>query len=149
MGLTIRPGGGEDLYSLMRLGKMFCEASPFAKYCDERQMRTSIYRMLSMETTCCFVAETTDEVVGLIMGIVVPLWFNQDALCASELAWFVDPAHRGTAGIRLLEAFEEWADEQGAVIVSLSQLHSVTPALHKLLGRRGYELTESTYAKVE
>ena len=55
-----------------------------------------------------------------------------------EHGWFA----RDRSGMRLLRAFEEWAAEQGAVMVKMS-----TGAVGPYLGRLGYTMTEKTWVK--
>jgi len=147
MALIIREATGDDMPGLVRLGKQFAEVSPYAPYYDEMQLISAVYRLLSMETACCFVAQDGNHIVGFIYGISSTLWFNQFVPYVAELAWWVDPKHRGTAGPRLLKQLEQWASERGAVILSLSQLDTLGTDLQPMMSRRGYTKAESTYYK--
>lgn len=147
MALIIREATGDDMPALVRLGKQFAEVSPYAEYYDEMQLVSAIYRLLSMETAACFVAQKGNHIVGFIYGIASTLWFNQFVPYVAELAWWVDPKYRGTTGHRLLASLEQWASEKGAVILSLSQLDTLDTNLQPMLERRGYRKTESTLTK--
>ena len=74
---------------------------------------------------------------GFIAGSMQPTIINP-ARVAMEHGWFA----RDRSGIRLLRAFEEWAGEQGAVMVKMS-----TGAVGPDLGRLGYTMTEKTWVK--
>jgi GNAT superfamily N-acetyltransferase len=69
---------------------------------------------------------------------------------AVELAWWVDPAYRGMAGIRLMQAFENEAKRRGLKYVAMSDLvmngRDETPAA-RILGIMGYTLTERMHSK--
>jgi GNAT superfamily N-acetyltransferase len=66
---------------------------------------------------------------------------------AEELAWWVEPAHRGSSiGPRLLAAAEAWCVQN-----KLGVLKMVAPAASDVGAfyvRRGYTLVESVYQKV-
>lgn len=61
-----------------------------------------------------FVAEQDGRIVGLLAAFVIEDFFGHDKV-AGELALYVLPEARGgTAGARLLRAFEAWGKAQGA-----------------------------------
>lgn len=102
-----------------------------------------------MQTGIVLVATIDHEIVGGIVGAVAPLWFNPTIRIASELSWWVSEEHRGgTVGVKLLWAFEAWAKEQGAAVVSMSDLviGGEMPA-GRLLEKLGYVATERTHIK--
>lgn len=74
---------------------------------------------------------------GFIAGSMQPTIINP-ARVAMEHGWFA----RDRSGMRLLRAFEEWAAEQGAVMVKMS-----TGAVGPDLGRLGYTMTEQNWVK--
>lgn len=74
---------------------------------------------------------------GFIAGSMQPTIINP-ARVAMEHGWFA----RDRSGMRLLLAFEEWAAEQGAVMVKMS-----TGAVGPDLGRLGYTMTEQNWVK--
>jgi GNAT superfamily N-acetyltransferase len=79
-----------------------------------------------------------DELNGAIGGVVSPDACGGD-LMATELFWFVFPGKRGSTGIRLLRAFEDWAKENGAERIRMSA-RSERPI--NLLERVGYRREE-------
>lgn len=96
-----------------------------------------------------FVAIATDNgtPVGLIAGTVSPHPFNPDLSMATELWWWVTPVERGTrAGAMLLTAFDEWADDSGADLVSFT-LEADSPVRDRTLERRGYRLMEKQFVR--
>ena len=74
---------------------------------------------------------------GFIAGSLQPTIINP-ARVAMEHGWFA----RDRSGLRLLRAFEVWAAEQGATMVSLS-----TGRGGPDLGRLGYVMTEQNWVR--
>lgn len=97
-----------------------------------------------MDTQLVLVADTNGEPVGLIAGALAPHPFNPDITVATELWWFVSPAHRGSrAGLALLDAYDAWASEH-ADIKGMT-LEATSPVNPRVLLKRGYVLAESQY----
>lgn len=70
-------------------------------------------------------AEQDGQLIGFISGIVSQYFFSE-RIKAADLGFFVVPAHRGTsAAIRLISAFEKWADEMGVSEIYLGQTTAV------------------------
>lgn len=90
-----------------------------------------------------------NEVIGGLGGAITPD-LNDGRLCAQELFWFVDPAHRGGSGsVRLVRAFEEWAQSKGAVEVRMVRLLTAgdSERLDAFYTARGYGRLEIHYWK--
>jgi|TARA_R100000479_G_C6303986_1_gene171394 GNAT superfamily N-acetyltransferase len=87
----------------------------------------------------CFVAEDI-QVVGMIVGFVAPHYFTQ-ATIAADLLCYVTPEKRGgTYGFRLIKAFEQWAYEQGASMVTLGITTGInTERTARLYEKLGYK----------
>jgi hypothetical protein len=69
-----------------------------------------------------------------------PVWL------ARETVWWIDPAHRGSAAVRMLSEYEAWAAEQGCLFVGMAGMGD-DPAVGKLYQRRGYRRAETHYLK--
>ncbi len=60
---------------------------------------------------------------GMILGVLVPWFFNNNALVAQEMAWYVSQKHRnGFLAVRLFKAFENWAKENNAKVFVMGSL---------------------------
>lgn len=147
MALIIRHATGDDMPKLVELGQQFAEASPYYEYYDEDQFISIVYRLLSMETAACFVAEKDSELIGFIYAVMSSMWFNQSVPIVGEIAWWVTPEHRGRAGILLLKQLEEWAAERKAVLLSVCEFDTVEKGLSSVLERRGFTAVEKNYYK--
>lgn len=89
------------------------------------------------------------ELVGGLGGILSHDLFD-DRRVATEIFWFVAPAHRrGSAGIRLLKTYERWAFTQGAVETRMLYLvgGEQDERLAQLYQKLGYHQVEIGWAK--
>lgn len=146
---TIRNATEADVDTIVKMARHFIAFAPhagIAEYSDEDLANAA---RACMEHGVLLVAEQDDAVVGMLFGVVSGLWFAPRTLWASELAWWVEPAARGgTAGIRLITAFQDWAREQGAKVVAMSSLHlDHDNRVSSVLQRMGFEQSEHTYIK--
>ena len=93
-----------------------------------------------------YCAYEDDELTGMLVGQLVPYFFGNDLL-ANDIVWYVREDRRGSMmGIRLLNAFRDWAKERGASEVCIG----VSTALdldrtHKLLSRMGFTHVGGTF----
>ena len=146
---TIRNATEADVDTIVKMARHFIAFAPHATIAeyDDADIATAI--RACMEHGVLLVAEQDDAVVGMLFGVVSGLWFAPRTLWASELAWWVEPAARGgTAGIRLITAFQDWAREQGAKVVAMSSLHlDHDNRVSSVLQRMGFEQSEHTYIK--
>lgn len=65
---------------------------------------------------------------------------------AKETLWWIDPRHRGSAAMRMLEAYETWARELGCAFTGMAGM-GADPAVAVLYERRGYRAAETHYLK--
>ena len=147
MALNIREASGDDMPELVELGQQFAAASPYAEHYSEEQFISILYRLLSMETAACFVAEKDGHVIGFIFAVLSSMWFNQTVPIVGEIAWWVSPEHRGRAGLLLLKQLEQWAAERKAVLLSVCEFDTVGKGLSSVLERRGFTAVEKNYYK--
>lgn len=95
------------------------------------------------------VAERNGVAVGLLAGTMSAVWFAPDTKVATELAWWVSPDVRGSspAAVRLVREFEQWAGEQGADYVVMSDIVSLESPAASMLSRLGYRTVERSHLK--
>jgi GNAT superfamily N-acetyltransferase len=90
--------------------------------------------------------EIDGRIEGALGGVKSPDP-NDGDLVAVEMFWFVDANHRGH-GLKLLDAFEEWAHQQGCKRVGMIHLLQLMPdKLEVLYRRRKYQPVEVHYLK--
>lgn len=96
---------------------------------------------LSAPTACCIIHDVDGIAQGALLALSYehpfgPVWL------ARETVWWIDPEHRGTAAPRMLDAYEEWAEERGCAFAGMAGMGD-DPAVMKLYQRRGYKIAET------
>jgi hypothetical protein len=93
----------------------------------------------------CLVNDVDGIAQGVLMAVAAehpfgPVWM------ARETLWWIDPSHRGTAAVRMLDAFESWAGSQGCSFAGMAGMGD-DPTVGILYQRRGYRVAETHYLK--
>ncbi|RJG46495.1 GNAT family N-acetyltransferase [Mesorhizobium sp. DCY119] len=65
---------------------------------------------------------------------------------ATEIMWWIEPAHRGRAALHMIAAYEAWARERGCSFANLVGL-GADPITTKLYERCGYAAAERHFMK--
>ena len=143
---TVRVATPDDLFDVMVLCRAFSREAPDAyKGFNADKVQVNLLAAMNADNTEVFVLEKNGEIVGILVGLITELMFN-NIVVASELAWYVDKDNRGIGSIKLVKAYEKWAKDFGANRVTMTDL-SQLKELGVLYGRLGYELAETTYVK--
>jgi GNAT superfamily N-acetyltransferase len=100
---------------------------------------------LARPRACCIVHDVEGSAQGILMAVAFEHPFGP-VLLAKETVWWIDPAHRGTAAIRMLDAYEAWARDQGCVYAGMAGM-GADPDVAKLYRRRGYRDAEVHFLK--
>lgn len=95
--------------------------------------------------TLAIVHDIAGTAQGVLMAIAAehpfgPVWL------ARETVWWIDPAHRGSAAPRMLDAYEKWAATQGCQFAGMAGMGD-DPAVGALYQRRGYARAETHFLK--
>jgi len=137
----IRPATHDDLPALLALGaRMHAESPRFSRLTFSGvRLRQTLTALIDSPQGFLWVAESDGRVVGGMAAIAVPHWASDD-LIATDLALFIDPAHRGgLMPVRLVNRYRWWArDEIKAPIVQVGVTTGVqtetTAQLYERLG---------------
>ena len=139
--LKVREATYADLPRLVQLGHQFWKHSPYEGIADFNEESLLSYGAALIEEDRSVIFTNGR---GMIGGTLMPLYFGQ-TLVAQEIFWY---AQEG--GKELLDAFEQWAKDQGASQVAVSSFAGET-RMHKLIEtlykRRKYKATETQYLK--
>ena len=144
--MTIRPAVALDADDLERMARDFVASSPYGALLklDSSRVRDLIDAMLESEDAMIFVAQGAGgDVVGMIALQVLEHPMSGDQM-ATELVWWVDPARRGTAGVRLLRIAEMWAKSRGATLL---QMVAPDARVGEFYAAVGYQAAETAYMK--
>lgn len=144
--MIVRAAGEADLERVFEMGVSFLVSAPdYASIVEwTPEKLEELVRFLTLgDTNRVLVLERAGgAIVGMLaLAITENLWGN--GTIAEEVAWWVEPAHRGRAGLKLLGAGEAWARQEGALV-----LRMVAPRgsqIGTVYERRGYEPLESIY----
>lgn len=150
--MKIRPATDADIAQLVELGRLAHAESP--RYCgvkfSKKRAREFATMLVFFEWALVLVAEADGHVVGALMGVVAPHCFSSQ-LYASDIFFYVEPAHRGsTVGARLLREWERLLVADGRVKESALGISSEigdierTRKLYEKLGYRtaGYMMVK-------
>jgi len=93
----------------------------------------------------CLVLDVDGMAQGVLMAVASehpfgPVWL------ARESVWWIDPAHRGTAALRMLDAYEAWAAQCGCACAGMAGMGD-DPQVATLYRRRGYRTAEIHFLK--
>ena len=145
---VIRRATDDDVATIARMGLRFVRFSPY-RAVDPKVDDVAAGVANVIETGVGFVAEREGRIVGFILGALAPLWFAPRVTVAAELAWWVQPEHRNTrAGIKLLNAFEAWAEDHGArVVLMMDLIVDGKATTGETLRRLNYHVVERVHAK--
>jgi hypothetical protein len=96
------------------------------------------------------VVEGDGGVVGFACGVKGPLLGNNSVCTGTEIAWWVDPAHRsGRNGIGLLKHIEGLAKAAGIKYWNMAYMESSMPTeIKSIYEKLGYQQTEVIYSRV-
>lgn len=147
--IQVRRGTTEDIDALVEMGGRFFTYSAFSGFIKFEKEAARASLNVLVDTGIILVAVHDDQIVGGIAGVIAPIWFNQGARTATELAWWVDDEFRCTsAGIKLYRAFEQWAKAQDVDAIVMSDLivSNSAPA-EKLFQKLGFTTVERSHVK--
>ncbi len=137
-------------FSLRKLGpgaQEFYGSSKFLNNFNLDRFVTFWKNMIESGNGIIIAAFEDNEVIGAIGGMIYPEPYA-DTLSVQEFFWFVRPGHRGSAGVRLYKAFEQWAREKGAAVIRMVHLlDSMPEKLERFYGVMGFTAVETLYSK--
>lgn len=93
---------------------------------------------------CVLVLESDGVVSGILMAGVFDHPFGA-GLCANETVWFIAEEARGRGSLKMLDAYEAWAKEQGCAVICMASL--AINDVSRIYTRRGYAPVETHFMK--
>lgn len=141
-----RNANHKDLGSIVRMGEHFHSQSVYSRLIplNKETIQATAMALMSTSSNCILVAEIDKGIVGML-GLATYEHPVSGLLTATELFWWVEPAHRGRVGLKLLRMAEDWALQVGA-----DRLQMIAPNsdIEKLYQRMSYDRVEVSYQKV-
>lgn len=150
MSYTIRPATMEDVPAIVAMAERFYPASGYLElYGPMSKDSAAGLAIITIETGVMLVAERDGEHAGMACLHVDRFLFNADVVVAHELAFWIEPEHRGgMLAARMLRAIDEACEARGVTRTRMALLRSSPPQAEKLYLRRGYVPTESYLTRV-
>lgn len=139
----IRAAIPQDLPGIVLLGKVMHAESPRLgklRYVPARALQTMAGLIDNPQGLLLVAEEPSGLLIGGLAAICREHWYS-DQRMAYDLALFIHPEKRGgLAAPRLLQAYKDWAKEQGAVITQFGISTGVNLATtSRLLERMGFK----------
>ena len=142
----IRRATWEDRCDVVRLMRDFHAAVRIAPFeFSPVHVEQYFHGVLLNPDSLAIVLDVNGAAQGLLAATVVSHpW--ADFKVASEIAWWIDPDHRGKGWRAMIVTYEDWAREHGAQTASLTEFAEMP--VGALYRAKGYTLAESTHVKV-
>jgi len=164
--MKIREANLEDSFRLVEMATRFLLESRYGELFSVSATPDSIGELVKnvLQLGAIFVAEVEDgdrelphwhdrdtckicktSIVGMLAIVILPHPLT-GVPYADEIAWWVEPEHRGgLIGPHMLRRAEEWATRNGANVVKMvAPAGSTVGAFYE---RRGYRAVETAYIK--
>ena len=137
----IRPMSPADVAQCIAFGKEMHEESYFKDMDFSEEKLQQLWHLIisKPDAFCAFVAEKEDRIIGLFIGVCQEHWFGNDKV-SCDLALFVTKEERGgTAAVRLVKAYEQWARDVGAAEIHIGTSTNVnSERITKLFEKMGF-----------
>ncbi len=130
-----------DIDSMLRLGRLFHKASPYASIVrfDDVSMRETLSNLINSPSGVVFLTD-----YAICGGLLVPMHFNKSVVVAAELFLFSEKG----SGSDVRKAFENWSADNGAKFIQMSCLvNAKEKPMRRLFSSFGYEAKEVSFLK--
>ena len=115
----IRPMTGDDVDEVVELAAVMYRESANYRRMEFSPERVREMAGMVMQSGFAMVAIKDGRMIGLMAGSLVQPVFSRD-LMACDFLLYVLPQHRGgTAAIRLVNAYVQWAKQDGAKLITV------------------------------
>lgn len=139
----------DDLPRLREMGRSFFREGRLPGRFNPESFERMWGVMMEAGASAVFAIEADGDVAGALGATLFPDPASGQ-LTASELFWYVMPAHRSNPriGMRLLKAFEAWGKKNGAQRLMMAHELTLMPRrLSEFYKRMGYRAQEVHYLK--
>ena len=145
----IRAGTYDDIKRCIEMSHKFYLQTEYCKHIPMCEDSCEAHLITSIDQGLLSVYEAGGEVHGFVMALAYPCMMNSAFKVGAELAWWVEPEHRGGAGIKLLKHLEDSARKAGIKVLSMMLLEAVEPEkVARIYNACGYTQAERTFLKV-
>lgn len=147
--MNVRHATRDDIPRIVEMGQAFYAMSGYAQIAEASIPSLAGLAIVTMETGVMLVAEADGEVVGMACLFIEPFTFNLEVSVASELAWWIEPEHRGgMLAMQMMQAIDAACRAKGAGVIRMAALRNSPPQAAALYERLGYQKADSHYMRV-
>lgn len=146
--MNVRLGNNDDIPACVAMGEHFHAQTAYTDVAYDNDSAAHMLAM-SVEQGLLVVAEHDGALVGFCFGLSCGLPFNAAVKTGTELAWWIEPAHRkGRVALQMLALIEDAARAAGCKYWSMAALEAVNPERAETIYlRAGYRPTERNYTR--
>lgn len=144
----IRLATEDDFPAIVELCREFWNHTMFIEEFDAEHCENMV--RLAYDNGLLAVLIIDNVVQGFSAAVKSYLLGSTQALTATELAWWVNPEHRGGKnGVVLLRFMEQLAKDAGVKYWNMASMESSMPeVVNRMYERLGYRKSETVYTKV-
>jgi len=144
----IRCATEEDFEQILDMSAEFWKSTQFIEP-FERDHTINMIEM-AYDHGLLAVVEIDNKCVGFCAAVKSFILGSTKAMCATELAYYIYPEHRGGKnGVALLQFMEKLVKEQNIKYWTMATMESSMPiAVGKMYEKMGYVRSETCYTKV-
>lgn len=148
MSSVIRPAQHEDIPAIVAMAQQFYPESGYQQIAPLVPEQAAGMAIITMRSGVCLVAEHDGDVVAMALLHVEPFIFNVAVTVAHELAFWINPEHRGgMLAVRMLKAIEAECARLGVGWVRMATLPGSPAQAAGLYERMGYAPSENYFMK--
>jgi len=145
----VRSGTELDFESIIDMADSFWKNTIY----DEEFCRDTVWEMLKLcldQQLLSVIEDQTGKLVGFACALKGGLLGNSSISSGTELAWWVEPDHRGGRnGISLLKHLEDLATKAGIKYWNMAFMCSSMPdIIEEIYKKMGYIRSEVIYTKI-
>jgi len=149
--MIVRGAGFDDYEAIKRFMIAFANANPFKGLHQPDYNDTYANRLIDSirKQGVALVAEQDGKIVGMLLAMINGDIWLPEVKTMRELAWWVDPEHRGTsAGAKLLAEYNRIGDVMVEKdIISAYTITTLGMGDHLNLEKRGWHAIETNFVK--
>ena len=147
--MTVRNATQDDIPRIVEMARTFYADSGYTAIAEASIPSLAGLAIITMESGVMLVAEADGAVVGMACLFVEPFTFNPSVMVASEIAWWVDPAHRGSLLAKeMLSVIDDRCKALGVNVIRMATLANSPPQAAALYERLGYTKADSYYMRI-
>lgn len=147
--MIIRKATHDDIPRIVEMAERFYASTDYPAIGPASKASLAGLAIITMESGVMLVAQTDHgEVIGMACLFIEPFTFNPSILVASELAWWIEPEHRGGAlAGRMMRAIENECHGMDVNVIRMATLRNSPPQAAAIYERMGYAQSDSHYMR--